>query len=304
MTEPEPSGVRQPAASFARATCKPVIREVGAPLLRRKDFSTRVVDVEWMHRAGNGQVTWRYRQDRPAMFHFGSGIHACRGRLDGKPVAASLAGPAKLAFVAAGATVDAVFDVPAGCNYLVATFRPDFLAENDEFGGLAFPDSQIGFADHKMTLAAAQLRQELAHVDGVTRLMIESWAVQAWGLLHRRRTAAPIEAGRFRQAELARIRRWMGEHLAAEISVSDLARLVNLGPRQFCRRFCASTGSTPARTLSLMRLDAASTLLATTDRSITVIAIDCGFSQPQHLATAFKRQFGLTPGGFRAAIKT
>ena len=91
--------------------------------------------------------------------------------------------------------------------------------------------------------------------------------------------------------------------IADDISVAELAALTGLGTRQFCRRFRASTGSTPARMLDAMRLELASALLGTTSKSITEIALDCGFSQPQHLATAFRRRFGTTSSDFRATLR-
>lgn len=161
------------------------------------------------------------------------------------------------------------------------------------------PASQVGFADPGLTHAVGRLRQELVHTDAVSRLMVESWAAQAWALLHRRATTA--DGGGFSPAVLKKVLDRMRDRIADDASLADLADLVGLGPRQFCRRFRNSTGSTPGRVMDRMRLDLAAALLTTTRRSVTEIALDCGFSQSQHLATAFKRRYGTTPGGFRMA---
>lgn len=290
--------VRQPAAPFAGMTSPGTFREVGAPLVRRMDVSSRHVSVEWMKRRGGGPVTWRYRQDRHAVFWFERGIRSCIGAVDGSGVRQSLAGGTRLAFVAAGATVDVVFDVPADCSYLVASFDPAImLLDDEEFLRLGVPASQVGFADPGLSLAVARLRQELVHTDAVSRLMVESWAAHAWGLLHRRATTTGGLG--FGSAVLKSVLDRMRERVAEDVSLTELAGLVSLSPRQFCRRFRAATGSTPSRAMDKMRLDLAATLLITTRRSITEIALDCGFSQPQHLATAFKRRHGTTPSGFR-----
>jgi len=303
MTESEQVGVRHEAGTFARATSPMTFREVGAPLVRRTDIRSRHVGVEWMQRRGGGPVTWRYRQDRHALFYFEHGIRSCSGTVDGSMVRGSLGGAAKLAFVAAGATVEAVFDVPAQCSYLVASFdAAPFLLADEELSRLGIPASQVGFADPGLAVAVAHLRRELVHADAVSRLMVESWAAQAWGLLHRRRTAPASQGGGFSAAMLRRVIGRMRERIADDISMAELASLVGLSPRQFCRRFRASTGSTPARALDTMRLDLAATFLATTHRPVTEIALDCGFSQPQHLATAFKRRYGTTPSAFRATL--
>lgn len=304
MTELGQLGVRQPAAPFAQPTpSQSFYREIGAPLVCRTDFASKHVSVEWMRRRGNGPVPWRYRQNRHAVFYFEHGVRFCNGEIDGNAIQRPLSGPTKLAFVAAGTVAEAVFDVPAQCSYLVASFdAAPLLQDNEEFSRLGVPPSELGFADSRLTLAVAHLGRELAHMDAVSRLMIESWATQAWGLLHRRRHILPDGARSLGTAALSRVIGKMRERIADDVSVAELAGLVGLSARQFCRRFRASTGCTPARTLDMMRLDLASTLLATTRRSITEVALDCGFSQPQHFATAFKRRFGLTPSAFRAMV--
>jgi len=182
--------------------------------------------------------------------------------------------------------------------YLVASFDPAImLLDDEELLQLGVPASQVGFADPGLSLAVARLRQELVHTDAVSRLMVESWAAQAWGLLHRRATTTGGLG--FGSAVLKRVLDRMRERVAEDVSLTELAGLVSLSPRQFCRRFRAATGSTPSRAMDKMRLDLAATLLTTTRRSVTEIALDCGFSQPQHLATAFKRRHGTTPSGFR-----
>lgn len=300
---------RRPAksatAAAASATSAPpgTIREINAPLVCRTHVTSRHVSVEQMRRRGSGPVRWRYRQDRHALFCFERGVRSCAGALDGSTVRQAFTGGATLAFVAAGALVEAVFDVPAECSYLVASFdAAPFLSGDEELARLGVPASQVGFADPSLALAVGQLRRELAKADALTSLMVESWAAQAWGLLHRRHAPGADDAARLGPAALGRVLRRMRERLADDVPLAELAGLAGLGPRQFCRRFQAATGSTPARALDTMRLDLASSLLATTRRPVTEIALECGFSQPQHLATAFKRRFGTTPTGFRAVM--
>jgi AraC-like DNA-binding protein len=55
----------------------------------------------------------------------------------------------------------------------------------------------------------------------------------------------------------------------------------------------------PNAMLTNIRLERAAQDLRYSRKSITDISLDCGFSQPQHLATAFRRKFGLTPTAFR-----
>jgi len=54
------------------------------------------------------------------------------------------------------------------------------------------------------------------------------------------------------------------------------------------------TGVGPSEMFENMRLEKAAHDLRY-GRKHTDISLDCGFSQPRHLATAFRRRFGLTP---------
>ncbi len=290
--------------SAVRAAASGVIREIDAPLVARADISSRHVSVERLRRRGNGVVSWRYRQNRHALFCFERGVRSCAGALDGFGVQCSFGAGVTLAFVAAGALVEAVFDVPAECSYLVASFdAAPFTADDGDLARLGPPRSQVGFSDPALALAVAQLRRELAGADSLSALMVESWAAHAWGLLHRRQAPHPGDACRLNPATLSKVLRHMREQLAGDVPLAELAGLAGLGCRQFCRRFQAATGVTPARALDAMRLDLASSLLATTRQPVTHIALDCGFSQPQHLATAFKRRYGMTPTAFRSATQ-
>ncbi len=301
MTELPEKGVRQTAAPFAQRTRSwAMVREVGAPLLRRTCLQSPHGSVEWLQRRGDGPVAWRFRQDRHALFLFGRGVASCRGTVDGGQVGAPLRGAARLAFIPAGAAVEAVFEVPARCSYLVALFdAPPLPVGGDDLAGLGVPEPRIGFAHPRLALAAMHLRHELAQQDGVSRLMVEGFAAQAWALLNRCRAVAPDRACPLRQAVLQHVLGHMRAHLAREVPVAELAALAGLGVRQFCRRFRASTGATPARARDDMRMSLAVALLTTTRRPVTDIALDCGFSQPQHLATAVKRRCGMTPSDLR-----
>lgn len=301
MIEPHHTGVRQLAASFAQATSSSLsVRDVEAFLVRRLDLRSRHISVEWLQRHGQGAVAWRYRQDRHALFLFEHGISECRGTMNGCPINAPLGGAARLAFVPAGTEIIATFHVPAGCSYLVAFLDASLFATgNQDLADLAVPVPQIGFAQPGLAQAFAQLRQELVQQDPMSRLMAEGWAIQAWALLQRGQTLSRIEAPKLPPGTLRTVLDHMRERMAEDLSVADLAALTGLGGRQFCRRFQATTGVTPARARDAMRLETAVHLLRTTRLKIIEIALDCGFSQSQHLATAIKRRYGKTPTELR-----
>jgi transcriptional regulator GlxA family with amidase domain len=51
------------------------------------------------------------------------------------------------------------------------------------------------------------------------------------------------------------------------------------------------------------RIQRAKNLLGSSQRTMSEIALACGFSSSQHFATAFRKQVGTTPGAYRRELK-
>ena len=67
----------------------------------------------------------------------------------------------------------------------------------------------------------------------------------------------------------------------------------------FLRCFKAHVGVTPYAYLQRVRLRNAATLLRSSSRAITDIALDCGFTSPSRFSDAFRRRYGCTPSMYR-----
>jgi AraC-like DNA-binding protein len=89
-------------------------------------------------------------------------------------------------------------------------------------------------------------------------------------------------------------------YLAQEWTVPRMAEECGLGTTQFLRHCKQITNVTPLQYLNQSRLEAArKMLIEQPDRSVTNVALDCGFSSSQYFATAFGRHFGCTPHELR-----
>ena len=84
-----------------------------------------------------------------------------------------------------------------------------------------------------------------------------------------------------------------------ELTVSDIAKAVNLSPSYFSKLFKESTTLSPYDYLLSVRLDKAKELLVNSDIPISDIAYRCGFNSTSNFIYFFKKETGLSPLKFR-----
>jgi AraC family transcriptional regulator len=99
--------------------------------------------------------------------------------------------------------------------------------------------------------------------------------------------------------KLRRAIHYVEVQLAEPLRSYQLAKVAGLSKAHFSRSFKATTGLTPSQFVMNRRLDRAVELLSSSDKSLTDIAVTCGFSDQSHFGRVFKRTLGLTPGAWR-----
>ena len=92
------------------------------------------------------------------------------------------------------------------------------------------------------------------------------------------------------------IRQNMGD---SDFTVERLGEEVGLSRVQLYRKVKALTGQTPVDLLKKARLERARLLVEKTDKSISEIAYEVGFTAPSYFNKCFKDEFGVSPGGLR-----
>lgn len=110
------------------------------------------------------------------------------------------------------------------------------------------------------------------------------------------------EAIMTRQAQDEVVRRAMHlieQNLSDQISVADLSRALGVSVRQLERRFLADAGITALDYKLRLRLARAKWLVEHTGRTMTQIALDCGFSDASHFCRTFKRHYTTLPSQLR-----
>ncbi len=107
------------------------------------------------------------------------------------------------------------------------------------------------------------------------------------------------QAALMEDGEIKELLLWMKENLHDEHTTATLAKRLNLHERTFLRRFKISVNSTPNQYIQELRVDAAKSLLHTTNKSFDEITSEVGFENESSFRRLFKRETLLNPGEYR-----
>lgn len=99
---------------------------------------------------------------------------------------------------------------------------------------------------------------------------------------------------------LLRARDAMDRTYAEPLDVPALARIAVTSPAHFSRTFRETFGETPHRYLQRRRIERAMFLLRTTDRAVTDICFDVGFTSLGTFSRTFTGIVGRSPSEFRS----
>jgi AraC family transcriptional regulator len=166
-------------------------------------------------------------------------------------------------------------------------------------------DPQDPFRDPLISQIAVTLANEIddGFVDGILADALNTaLAVQ----VTRRfvdRSALLLEPSNGRSRErLERVRDYIEAHLDDRLTLADLAGVACLSPYHFSRSFKQAVGVGPQRYVMQRRLERAKTLMRRTNQPLALIAQEAGFAVQSHLTLIFRREMGVTPGRYRAAL--
>lgn len=99
---------------------------------------------------------------------------------------------------------------------------------------------------------------------------------------------------------MADFRHAVQEHLSdSSLNVETVSTALGLSRVQLYRKVKSLTGSSPVEIIRITRLKRAERLLKTTDRTVSEISYDVGFSSPSYFSKCFKDYFGIAPGEVR-----
>jgi len=99
--------------------------------------------------------------------------------------------------------------------------------------------------------------------------------------------------------QLKRVREFLGETSHQRVTLAELADIARLSPFHFARAFRASTGLPPHRYQMRLRIERAKVLLQGSDKPISEIAVEVGYTNQSYFTQLFQAEVGTTPARYR-----
>ncbi|MDE6556231.1 MAG: helix-turn-helix transcriptional regulator, partial [Duncaniella sp.] len=87
-----------------------------------------------------------------------------------------------------------------------------------------------------------------------------------------------------------------------DLNVDQLATMMGLGRSQFYRKIKALTNYSPVELIRRLRLTTARELLVSSDKTVSEIAYEVGFSTPAYFTKCYREAFGQTPSELRESL--
>jgi len=175
------------------------------------------------------------------------------------------------------------------------SFTPQMIATR-HFARLREPDADDAIVEHLMDTLALEIRGGNPHGAAFLQTIVCALIQQSL-----RASASRAEAGRggLSPAQLRRVLDVIDTRLTERPSLPELAQLLDLSTRYFCRAFRASTGLSPHQFILQRRVERARTLIEKGELSLSEAAIAAGFADHSQMATTFRNVLHAPPSHFR-----
>ena len=88
-----------------------------------------------------------------------------------------------------------------------------------------------------------------------------------------------------------------------ELNVDEIGKNLGLSRVQVYRKIKSLTNYAPNELVRIIRLKAAEQMIINSDKSVTEVAYDTGFSTPSYFTKCFKEYFNESPSDYAKRIK-
>ncbi|UGU16138.1 helix-turn-helix domain-containing protein [Sinomicrobium kalidii] len=100
--------------------------------------------------------------------------------------------------------------------------------------------------------------------------------------------------------EILEVQAYFESHYQNKISIKELSEKLNIGRRNFDRRFIKATGITPLEYLQRVRVEVTKNSLENTRKTVSEIMYDVGYNDDKAFRNVFSRFTGISPNDYKS----
>jgi len=134
--------------------------------------------------------------------------------------------------------------------------------------------------------------------------MSEKEAIRTWFLEKTEAVCEVVRQSKSAEHEtaVAKVRKYMEEHYADNLSLEEVSRLVNISPYYFSKLFKDEAGTNFIDYLTSIRVAKAKEFLKDPALNIKEVCVKCGYKDQNYFSRIFKKQENETPSEYRERI--
>jgi AraC family transcriptional regulator len=188
----------------------------------------------------------------------------------------------------------------SSCDRLDVAISPNVFGDESK---LEVVDS-FRFRDSEMESICGRLYREISLRGADERLYMESLVMDlAVSLLHRHSTASQartiLPSSGLTRIQARRVLDYVESNLSRDLTLDELARIVDLSLHHFARMFKKTIGVAPYRYILARRVEHAKGMLRATSATLVEVGLSAGFCSQSHFTSTFRRMVGATPAEFK-----
>ena len=141
----------------------------------------------------------------------------------------------------------------------------------------------------------------LQDAESIDELLVSSYVQKLWSLIAGNGTFISQEnvESSFKQNRLQLMMQYIHLNYDKDIDLEDISSSANISKSSALHLFSSNLKITPVNYLISYRLRQAALLLLNTEKKITAIAFETGFSSVDYFCRSFKKAYSLTPTEYR-----
>jgi AraC family transcriptional regulator len=302
-----PNGREAPRSGQSIEMLCPTVNVTPHRVVARRGMEWRGMGAEIVQATSHDRVEYSFNSSMHLLIAYEQGVRReGESSVEGLPRSTLRDVAKKLTFVPAGHAYREWYDPRTLTGVTYFYIDPAELQTDLEGSDAVSLAPRLFFEDPTIWSTAAKLKQAIQSPGAENRLYVEALGVVLVHELMRLNRGAPRAEAHVRGGLAAWQQRivtaYIDEHLAEQIPLATLARLVRLSTYYFCRAFKQSFGVPPHRYHIKRRIEQAKIMLAARKHSVTEVGLTLGFSETSSFTAAFRKTTGQTPSSYHRSL--